>query len=261
MTDTATAAPAATDTAAAPASVAGGALFGAPAAETAAPAAVVPAAGTEAPVVLTPEEQAAADAAAEAAKNEAPAVKKPGKDATPEEWAEFYKSIGAPESAEGYEVALPDGDAAENAALIQTMFKEANILPEQAAKLLEFRNKIFSEQTAAAAAAEQARITALDTKNKAEVAELTNEWGASATANFEMARRGVQQFIPGDQARHDAVIGAMEQAIGTKGAIKFFHDIGKSIGEHDAAGLGANNEQKQSQKSAAEVLYGSTAAK
>lgn len=257
MTDTATAAPAATDTAAAaaPASVAGGALFGAPA-DTAAPAAAAAPAGTEAPVVLTPEEQAAADAAAEAAKNEAPAVKKPGKDATPEEWAEFYKSIGAPETADAYEIALPDGDAAENAALIQTMFKEANILPEQAAKLLEFRNKIFGEQTAAAAAAEQARITALDTKNKAEVAELTNEWGASATANFEMARRGVQQFIPGDQARHDAVIGAMEQAIGTKAAIKFFHDIGKSIGEHDAAGLGANNGGTPAPKSHADVLYG-----
>lgn len=259
MSDTATAAPAATDTAA-PASIAGSALFGTPAADTAAP--VVDASTATAAVVvdITPEEQAAKDLAdAEAAKNEPPAVKKPGKDASPEEWAAFYKAIGAPEAATDYEVALPEGDDAENAARIQSLFKEANILPEQAAKLLEIRNKMFAEQTAAAAAAEEARIVALDSKNKAEVAELTNEWGSAATANMELARRGVQQFIPGDQARHDAVIGALEQAIGTKGAIKFFHDIGKALGEHDAAGLGAQNGTRTATKSTAEVLYPSTA--
>lgn len=263
MTTEATGAPAATDTAAAPAaaSVAGSALFGGTEAPDASAAPAAAPASTEPPAVLTPEEQAAADAAAEAAKNEPPAVKKPGKDATPEEWAAFYKAIGAPEAATDYEVALPEGDDAENAARIQALFKEANILPEQAAKLLEIRNKMFAEQTAAAAAAEEARVKALDTANRAEFAELKNEWGQAATANMEHARRAMTSFIPGGTEQHVKVISAMESVVGTKATIKFFADIGMSIGEHDAAGLGSNNEQKQSQKSAAEVLYGSTTAK
>lgn len=264
MTTEATGAPAATETTAAPsaASVAGSALFGGTEAPAASAAAAAPAAGTEAPVALTPEEQAAKDLAdAEAAKNDPPAVKRPGKDATPEEWSAFYKSIGAPEAATDYEVTLPEGDDVENTARIQELFKAADILPEQAAKLLEFRNKMFVEQNAAAAAAEEARLVALDNKNKTEAAELTNEWGAASTANMELARRGVTQFIAGDQNKQMQVIASMESVLGYKETMKFWQNIGKSIGEHDAPGLGSNNEQKQSQKSAAEVLYGNTAQK
>jgi hypothetical protein len=252
MTDTVTTAAVAAPTDAG--SLAGAALFGAPDA-----AVDGAAAGAETPVALTPEEQAAKElAAAEAAKLETPAVKRPGKDATPEEWAEFYKAIGAPDSAEAYEVTLPDGDSPENAALIQTLFKEANILPEQAAKLLEIRNKIFSEQTAAAQKSEADRITALDSKNKAEAADLTNEWGTQSTANMELARRGVTQFIAGDQAKQMQVISSMESVLGYKETMKFWQNIGKSIGEHDAAGLGANNGGNGVKPSTAELLYSGT---
>lgn len=265
MSDAATAAPAADTSApaaapaAAPASIAGNALFGAPPAAD--PAATAPAAG-EQPAALTPEQQAEKDAAEAAAKEaEAAAIKRPGKDATPEEWAAFYKAIGAPETSDAYEVTIPEGANEAEIPLIQEMFKKANILPEQAAVLLEFRNKMFAEQTAAAAAAEEQRIAALDNQNKAEAAELTNEWGAQATANMEMARRGVTQFIDGDQARQMKVIASMESVLGYKDTMKFFHGIGKAIGEHDAAGLGSQNGQKAGSRSAAEVLYGGTAAK
>jgi hypothetical protein len=247
-----------TETVETPSSVAGAAMFGST--ETPAPAAAPEA--TDPPAELAAEEQAAADAAkaAEAGEtDEAPAIKRPGKDATPEEWAEFYKLIGAPDAADAYEVTLPEGGNEAEIPLIQQMFKEANILPEQAKVLLDFRNKMFAEQNAAAEAAEKQRITDLDNKNKAEATELSREWGSAETANKELARRGVTQFIPGDQAKQLEVISSMEAVLGYKETMKFWHNIGQSIGEHDAPGLGSNNEQRKSSKSTAEVLYPSTA--
>lgn len=236
----------------APASLAGSALFGAAPAAAAAPAQTAAPDAAAQTTALTPEQQAAADSAKAA---EPPPLKMPGKDASPEEWAAFYKQVGVPDTAEAYEVALPEGANPEEATLIQSMFKEANLLPEQAAKLVEIRNRLFAENTAAAAKAEEARIAALETQNKQQAAELTNEWGAKATENMEMARRGVTQFIDGDQAKQQAVISAMEQALGYKETIKFFHNIGKAIGEHDAAGLGVNT-TGTSPKSMAERIYG-----
>jgi hypothetical protein len=231
-------------------SLAGDALF-APAA--AAPAAA-PAADPAAPAAaLTPEQQAAADAAKAA---EPVTLKMPGKDATPEEWAAFYKQAGAPEKAEDYQVALPEGDDPENAARIQALFKEANLLPEQAAKLLEVRNKLFAESNAAAAKAQADADAAMDAKNKQEAADLANEWGAKQTENMEMVRRGATQFIEGGPERQYKVIAAMEKELGYKDTMKFFQSIGQRIAEHDAAGLGSNNGQGAAPKTMAERIYG-----
>jgi hypothetical protein len=257
MTTETTGAPA---VAAEPISTASNALFGDPT-----PVVVTsdPAAGVvvEPVVELTPEELAAKAAADALKAAEEPVIKRPGKDATPEDWAAFYKSIGAPDTADAYEVALPDGDAAENAPIIKEMFKEAGILPEQAAKLLDFRNRVFAQQNAAAAAAETARVAEVMRKGEAEHTELKNEWGAASTANHEIARRGMAQFIEGGPEQHAKVIAALESSIGTKAALKFFHGIGKGLSEHDAAGLGSANGQAASTKTTAQVLYPTTSGK
>ena len=81
-----------------------------PAAAPAAPAAPLSAAdlaATGAPAAApTPEGEAAPAAKKEAA----PALAMPGKDATPEEWAAFYGQLGRPETPEGSELPLPEGD-------------------------------------------------------------------------------------------------------------------------------------------------------
>lgn len=258
MTDTATAAPASTAAPAAteaPASVAGAALFGAPDAASKDTSTAAPA-GTDAPATLTPEEQAAKDAAdAEAAKNEPPALKMPGKDATPEEWSAFYASIGRPETPEGYELPVPDGDDGTFAKQMAPVLHKHGVTAEQAKGLAADWNAMQAAAAEQAAKAEQDQITAMDSKNKAEHAELSNEWGTNATANMEFAKRGVTQFIEGDQAQQQKVIAAMEKELGYKATIKFFHGIGKAIGEHDAAGLGQQNSGAP-QKSLAERLYG-----
>lgn len=248
MTDTATA-PAATEAAStaapAPTSLAADALFK-PAAAVEAPAVDTPPAA-ETPLTETKPEGEAP--------TEAKPLTMPGNDATPEQWAEFYKQAGAPEKAEDYQVTLPEGDDPAVAPHIQELFKKAGILPHQAEVLLAERNRMFAEQSAAAQKAQADAEAAIDAKNKSEAADLANEWGARQTENMELVRRGATQFIDGGQDKQYRVIAAMEKELGYKETMKFFHGIGKAIGEHDAAGLGSPNGQKAPTKTAAEALY------
>lgn len=196
-----------------------------------------------APAAAAPAAAPAAAAPGEAPKtDDAPAgeIKMPGKDATPEDWAAFYKSIGAPDSADAYKLPLPEGDSGEFAKTAAEWFKDAGLLPQQAEKLAtkwnEFQTQFAAEQTAAAEAAETARIQALDVKNKAEAESLKTEWGKSHDANTELAKRAVRQFLPGDQAAD--ILTALEDKLGYAGVMKFMHNIGARLGEDSAAGLG-----------------------
>ena len=240
MSDTPTSAPAPTSAAAA--------LAGTPPE----PTTTAPDAGTTAPATAPTEPPAG-----EAKPDDAAALKLPGKDATPDDWAAFYKSIGAPESAEAYELPVPEGEDAAFAKTASEWFKDAGLLPQQAQALAGKWNEFVSAQKTAVQTAEAERVKALDSRNKAEEASLKNEWGGEHEANMELARRAVRQFIP--QAKAGDVITAIEDKIGYAETMKFMHAIGKGLGEHDAPGLGNNNQAGR--KSAAEILYGATSAK
>lgn len=210
---------------------------------TAAPAA----APTAAPVVASNATTAPATTAPET-----PALTLPGKDATPEQWAEFYKQIGAPDKPEAYELPVPEGDSGEFAKTAATWFKEAGLLPQQAQALAAKWNEFSAAQAQAAEAAEQQRIAQMDAQNKQQEAALKAEWGQQHEANMELARRAVRQFIPGDKAAD--VISALEDKLGYAETIKLMHSIGRGLAEHDAPGLG--RAQQPGRKSAAEILYG-----
>ncbi|MFY8121324.1 MAG: hypothetical protein ACOVK7_08045, partial [Burkholderiaceae bacterium] len=104
-------------------------------------------------------------------------LKLPGKDATPEQWAEFYKAIGAPEKAEDYKLPVPEGDDGAFAKTASEWFKDAGILPQQAEKLAGKWNEFVASQQQAADKVEADRVAALHAKNTAEQADLRNEWG------------------------------------------------------------------------------------
>ena len=227
------------------------ALAGDPAATppAAAPAAAPTNAPAAAPVV-------ASDATTEPAAPETPALTLPPKDATPEQWAEFYKQIGAPDKPEAYELPVPEGDTGEFAKTAATWFKEAGLLPQQAQALASKWNEFSAAQAQAAEAAEQQRIAQLDAQNKQQEAALKTEWGQNHEANMELARRAVRQFVPSDKAAD--VISALEDKLGYAETIKLMHSIGRGLGEHDAPGLG--RAQQPGRKSAAEILYGGSSA-
>lgn len=221
--------------------------------DPAAPAAAAP----TAPAAAAPVAAAAPAAGDPPATPETPALTLPAKDAPPEAWAEFYKAIGAPDKAEAYELPVPEGDTGEFAKTAATWFKDAGLLPQQAQALAAKWNEFSTAQAQAQAAAEQARIAALDTKNKAEESALKTEWGQQHEANMELARRAVRQFVPSEKAPD--VIAALEDRLGYAETIKLMHAIGRGLGEHDAPGLG--RAQDAPRKSAAEILYGAPSAR
>lgn len=196
----------------------------------------------------------AADPAADPAKpaDAAPAtLTMPGKDATPEEWSAFYAQIGRPETPEGYELPLPEGDDGAFAKQMAPILHKHGVTAEQAKGLAADWNAMVAAQVAEMDAADAAHAAAMNAKNTAEAAELKNEWGQAHDANMHFAKLAVQQFMPADKAAD--VIAAIESKLGYKATIQFLHGIGKGLGEHDAAGMGANNSAPA--KTLAERLY------
>ena len=167
------------------------------------------------------------------------ALTMPGKDATPEDWSAFYAKLGRPETPEAYELPLPEGDDGAFAKQVAPMLHKAGITGEQAKSLAADWNAMQAEQVAAATAAEQARITAMDTKNRAEAETLKTEWGQAHDENMHLAKQAVAQFLPKEQAGD--IIAAIESRVGYRATIEMLHAIGKGLGEHDAAGLGQSN--------------------
>lgn len=239
-----------TTTSNAPAPAAGAPAPAAPAPAPAAPNAAAELLGGAPAPAPAPGAPAPADpnAAGEAA------LKLPGKDATPEQWAEFYKVIGAPEKAEDYKLPVPEGDDGAFAKTAAEWFKDAGILPQQAEKLAGKWNEFVASQQQAADNAETDRLAALHAKNTEEQADLRNEWGQQHAANMEFARRAATQFFPKEQA--GAVIEAMESVLGYKATIQALHRIGQGLGEHDAtAGLGGAGNGGAGEKSLAQRMY------
>lgn len=245
--------------------------------ETAAPAAAPPAAPAAAPAAPAPAPLTAAAALVDlsaapaqppspAAPAPAPApaeqpITLPGKDAKPEDWKAFYKSIGAPETADGYALPVPEGGDPAFAKTAAGWMAEAGLLPQQAQALAAKWNAHVAElttaQTGAAAAAETQRIAALDSQNKAEESALRNEWGQAHDTNMGLAKRAVQQFLapiaPGDKSQ--VLITAMEGAIGYSATIRLLHSLGKGLATGQAHGLGDVNSPQGGEKSLAERLY------
>lgn len=213
---------------------------------TDAPAAETPATAPTEPAAVSDETAGDPPAPAE------PELKVPGKDATPEQWAEFYKAVGKPETADEYDLVVPEGDDGAFAKEVAPLLHKANLTKEQARVLSEGWEEMRIAANAKIAEQQAAAEKARDAQNQKDDADLKNEWGQNHTANMELAKRAVMQFLPKEKAAD--VLDALEGSIGYAQTIKFLHSIGKSLGEHDAPGLG--QPKQQGRKSAAEILYG-----
>lgn len=161
-------------------------------------------------------------------------VVKPGPDAGPEELASYRRQLGVPESAEGYQVSLPEdlpdqlradpaGEALQRN-FLQAMH-EAGASNEVVQKALDwyYGNVTQSLNQQAQSAAER--------RAEAE-ASLRHEWGGDHERNLTFAQRAVQSF--GDDSFVDfleshEVEGVM---LGDHPAfVRAFAAIGRSMGE------------------------------
>jgi len=222
-TTTTTDAPAATSAAAA--------LAGTPPAITAPAATTPPAAEAPAPAV--------------------DALSLPGKDATPEQWAEFYGKIGRPEKSADYGLKVRDGEDPAFVGEVADVMHKYGLTKDQANGL---QNDLMAKAEARMQAAEQQRIAALDTKNKAEQAELKTELGDRFDSQMELAKRAVRQFAGTEQAAD--IITAIEDKLGYKATMQFFMGIGAGLGEHDANGQARQQADQGERPPTQKVLYG-----
>lgn len=216
------------------------------------PAVAAPAVPAGAAATLFPESTPAPTPAP--AEPAPPALTLPGKDATPEAWKAYYKAIGAPESADAYQLPVPDGQDGAFAKTAAGWMAEAGLLPHQAAQLAgkwnEFMATHATQSQADAAKAEQDALTARDTKAKAEDAALRNEWGQGHEQNVGLARQAATRFF-GDKAAD--IIESIETAVGYGQTMRIMHAIGQGLGEGKARGLDSGG--AQTPRDPASVLY------
>ncbi|MGD1878334.1 MAG: hypothetical protein ACFB13_12655 [Kiloniellaceae bacterium] len=161
-------------------------------------------------------------------------VVKPGPDAGPEELASYRRQLGVPESAEGYEVRLPeDLPAALRAdpggeALQQDFLKAMHEAGASNAVVQKALDWYYGN---AAQGLAQQEKTAAERRAEAE-ASLRQEWGGDHDRNLTFAQRAVQTF--GD----DAFVAFLEsQEVGGvklgdhPAFVRAFAAIGRSMGE------------------------------
>lgn len=190
---------------------------------------------------------------------EPPALKLPGKDAKPEDWAAYYKAIGAPENADGYQITVPEGQDPAFSKEAASVFAKYGLMPHQVEGITAWWNEKAASLggEAAKAAEEQAAADLAKSNAEAKVGQekLKNEWQGNYDANVELAKRAVRTFFP-DQNRVE-VLSAMEAVIGYEGMFRVMHAIGKGLGEGTLRGMtdaGAKQPQRLADQMFGEAL-------
>jgi hypothetical protein len=157
-------------------------------------------------------------------------VVKPKPDATPEEWQKFYReSGGVPEKAEQY--SLPK--------TLDPKVQEVLVKDPMFAKFQAYAHKVgmpqvhFAETLQWFANESKAMMDGKDAEFEAKIekdmTDLKTEWASNWDQNIELSRRAVKTFLPADKASD--FISRVEGAIGTAETYRFFHNIGKAMGE------------------------------
>lgn len=130
---------------------------------------------------------------------------------------QFYEKLGAPKTAEEYDLPIPDEGTLGR---VRDMFHAAKI-PERQAKVLaekwEEHQKKYMEDLKAQ---EEARTLS-------EVNDLKKEWGEAFQANSTIADDAARRFNLSDED-----VKAFREVLGPKRAMNLLHDIGSRLGEH-----------------------------
>lgn len=172
------------------------------------------------------------------------AIFKPGEDATDEQRAAYYKALGVPESADGYE--FPKGEGIEHDEKMigwaKETFKAANLNTEQASTISKAWDGFMQGMAEAQKTAEAEGIKTADDALKA-------EWKSDYDKNIAETQRGYQAFektVPGF-----AEFLSMETTAGIAVGnhpmmLKVFHTIGQAIGDDMSLASLPRGEKKES---------------
>lgn len=212
---------------------------GAPPASDAPPAAAAPA-----PAATPPADTLLGGDAKPPAQPEAFLQALPGAD-DKEGWSSLFNKLGRPESADGYELPLPEGDSGEFAKTSAGWMHEAGLSKQQAQALAVKWNE---HQAAHATAAEDQRSKQID----ADMTAVKQEWGDKFDANLAVVRKAVSQFAPPELIQMLDQSGLINSPIVTN----MFLKIGSAISE-DALVSSNKDPSQAGEKSIADRLWGS----
>lgn len=158
-------------------------------------------------------------------------------------WGALYNKLGRPETAEGYELPLPEGDNGEFAKATSAWMHEAGLSKSQAQALAGKWNEYQAAQ------AEQGHQQ-LEQQNTQNLASIRKEWGNNFDANAAVVGQAMTRFATPEvrQLINDSGMG------NNPGLVSMFLKIGQSLSEAKAVN---GTQADASPKSTAEVFYGS----
>lgn len=140
-----------------------------------------------------------------------------------------------PDSVDGYELPVPEGDNGEFAKQAAGWMHEAGI-PAEAAKALAGKwNQHVADM-------QKSFDTQRQQQDETDVSTLKKEWGGQYDANTELGRRAVRTFVgQGDEAAD--VVEKLSQALGSAETLRLFHRIGKHLGEGSLSPDGGSSDK------------------
>lgn len=146
--------------------------------------------------------------------------------------AAFRAKMGVPESAEGYELPVPEGESEEFSKMAATWFHEAGVPKPAAVAFAEKWNTFVAEMEEKERAMDEKERSEAQAKSELELNALKQEWGDAYDQKAEFAKRGQRAY--GSKAGLDTNdLEALESAIGTTKMLKLFHALGESTAESD----------------------------
>lgn len=132
---------------------------------------------------------------------------------------QFYAKLGRPDSADKYNITVPEGQSTDFADFAKTMFHEAGLTDRQAQTLNEKWNEYVASM-------EGSQVEQYQENLKQQDAALRKEWGEAYDDQIDKAKSAAREF-----GLQENQIDAMEKALGFDGLMKFMSNIGSKLGE------------------------------
>ena len=151
------------------------------------------------------------------------------------------RSYQPPDSPDGYEIPVPDGESPDFAKAVAPLFHKAGLSSDQARALAEGWNEMQAAERAADAEREAAEAREAAALAERQQADLKREWGEKFDANVELSRRAIRSGMAAAGLKDDGMaemIASLERAHGFAAVHKFFAALGAPMAEAPAHGLG-----------------------
>jgi hypothetical protein len=141
------------------------------------------------------------------------------KDDDADAWGRVWDRLGRPETADGYNLPVPEGDDGAFAKKAAAWFHEAGVPKEAAQKLASqwnaYQAEVVSEHEMATTEADKQAMT-----------ELRRTWGNAFDQNTAIVDRAARTFGMSE----DQILG-LKAAMGAAGAMDFLYNVGMRLGE------------------------------